>query len=434
MSTRHLLAFSLFLASSSASAQFQDGHWLVCKGAEKGIVGYDAEGDVAFEFSDPAGGWLHWKGVVLTRSGRIATLALRDPETQPQPASILLWELDGTFHSMIPMSYCYQLGNIATFASGTLAAANQSGHKLELFQEDGTSLGAIDLFAQGGSWPLSVYIDADQVLWVVVLTYTGNGDRVILRYDEQGSFLGEFPLTPGNFLGEPGAAVPDADGSVWVLSTNNFLYHLTSDGLLLDALGLGMSSVGGFELLPNGNVFAVGTNSQGNVYIEKTKAGANVQVWYESFKGNFPSVLEFPAVGEVYCTAKPNSQACTPAIAGTGALELSSQAPLEIAASSVLAGKPGLLFYGFAAAAIPFQDATLCVLPPLRRTLPQQAAGDLGVPCSGSYAFDMKAHIASGADALLVPGAQVFCQFWSRDPGVPSQTGLTDALALELAN
>jgi hypothetical protein len=131
----------------------------------------------------------------------------------------------------------------------------------------------------------------------------------------------------------------------------------------------------------------------------------------------------------VYCTAKVNSQGCTPAISSTGAASYSAPIPFTIEAGSILNGKSGLLFYGYAQAAVPFQGGTKCVLSPTRRTPVQSSGGSpTGSDCSGTFAYDMQARIQSRVDPALVPGGVAYAQFWSRDPQSPSTTSLTDGL------
>ncbi len=131
----------------------------------------------------------------------------------------------------------------------------------------------------------------------------------------------------------------------------------------------------------------------------------------------------------VYCTAKVNSLFCTPAISATGYASLSSPAPFVIQATSILNQKQGLLFYGYGAAAAPFQGGFLCTTTPLRRTSAQNSGGSAaGSDCTGAFSFDFNAYIASGADSLLVVGQQVNAQFWSRDPQDVFTTNLTDAV------
>ncbi len=96
--------------------------------------------------------------------------------------------------------------------------------------------------------------------------------------------------------------------------------------------------------------------------------------------------------------------------------------------------KQGLLFYGHAATAAPFQGGTLCVQPPSRCT-PLQGSGGTAAPAndgSGWYSFDFNAWVQFGANPLAVAGQAFFAQYWSRDPATASTTGLTDALAFAI--
>lgn len=45
-----------------------------------------------------------------------------------------------------------------------------------------------------------------------------------------------------------------------------------------------------------------------------------------------------------------------------------------------------------------------------------------------SHSVDFNARIQSGVDPTLLPGVQVNGQFWTRDSGTSSGTGLTDAI------
>jgi hypothetical protein len=132
----------------------------------------------------------------------------------------------------------------------------------------------------------------------------------------------------------------------------------------------------------------------------------------------------------VYGTAKVNSLGCTPSIGWSGAPSASVAGPFLVTASNVLSNKTGLLFYGFAPDAQPFQGGTKLVANPVRRTALQNSGGNPPPDdCSGTYGLDMNARIQGGADPSLVAGAHVFCQYWSRDPASPSSTGLTNGLS-----
>jgi hypothetical protein len=71
----------------------------------------------------------------------------------------------------------------------------------------------------------------------------------------------------------------------------------------------------------------------------------------------------------------------------------------------------------------------LCVAAPTTRTAVQSSGGSTsGADCTGVFALDFNARIQSGVDPALSLGAEVYCQYWSRDPQSPSTTSLTNAL------
>jgi len=142
-----------------------------------------------------------------------------------------------------------------------------------------------------------------------------------------------------------------------------------------------------------------------------------------------------PAVTLVYCAAKVNSAGCAPRIDGIGQPRVSGTGTYWVVADRVINQKNGLLFYGWNDNSVPFQGGTLCVAPPTTRTALQNSGGLSGAnDCSGTFQFDMNAWARSGADAQLVPGTDVHCQYWYRDPGLVGQnkTGLSDALRFTL--
>ena len=106
----------------------------------------------------------------------------------------------------------------------------------------------------------------------------------------------------------------------------------------------------------------------------------------------------------------------------------------DIQATNVINNKNGLLFYGYASDAAPFQGGTLCVGGSLQRTGVQTSAGNAGAAdCSGTYSFDMNAHIQGNLDASLTVGTTVYAQYWYRDSQSPSGSGLTNALEFVIA-
>ncbi len=138
-----------------------------------------------------------------------------------------------------------------------------------------------------------------------------------------------------------------------------------------------------------------------------------------------------------YCTAKQNSAGCTPSIAFDGWPSVGAPSGFSIRALDVVNQKFGLLLYSTqGGAALAFGGGTLCCQAPLARTPLQSSLGNSSASydCSGNYAFDFDAWIATGNDTALVAGAHVFAQYWSRDPhfAAPNGIGLTNALSFEL--
>lgn len=129
-----------------------------------------------------------------------------------------------------------------------------------------------------------------------------------------------------------------------------------------------------------------------------------------------------------YCTAKVNSQGCTPAIGSTGTPSASAGNGFVIDCSNARENKFGILFYGTnGPLGAPFQGGFLCVQPPTKRVGHQSSIGT--GPCNGTYAYDFNVRISSGLDPNLIVGASVHTQWWMRDPQSPSTTGLSDGLA-----
>ncbi|HVS19415.1 MAG TPA: FG-GAP-like repeat-containing protein [Planctomycetota bacterium] len=144
-----------------------------------------------------------------------------------------------------------------------------------------------------------------------------------------------------------------------------------------------------------------------------------------------------PGAGPVaYCTAKINSQGCTPAISWSGAPSASSGDSFTIQTSLVINSKAGILIYGTSGPdGVPFQGGTLCATSPITRT-PGQSSGGNSPPddCSGNLSFDFNAWVQSGIDPLLGAGVRVNAQHWYRDPTATFGSGLGDALEFTICN
>ncbi|MCE9592840.1 MAG: hypothetical protein K8S98_01495 [Planctomycetes bacterium] len=136
-------------------------------------------------------------------------------------------------------------------------------------------------------------------------------------------------------------------------------------------------------------------------------------------------------VVSTYCVAKTTSTGCVPAISTSGGPSASAGSGFAIECASIGVNKNGLLFYSTAGASnAPYQGGVLCVKAPIKRSAPQNSGGTTG--CSGKYSIPFNALIASGQNPALVAGAQVWAQFWFRDPGDAFGTGLSDAVSFHI--
>ncbi len=186
------------------------------------------------------------------------------------------------------------------------------------------------------------------------------------------------------------------------------------------------------------------TYSGGQIYRFAMQAPSGAELCYELVFKDWPgnvSVTRSVRVGltggsctppTTYCTAKVNSNGCTPAIAWNGTPSATAGAGFFITATNELNNKSGLFFYSYnGQQAAAFQGGTLCAKLPLKRTALQGSGGNAPPnDCSGTYKLDFNAYIASGVDAGLVSGAVIDGQYWARDPGfsAPNNTSLTDAI------
>jgi hypothetical protein len=139
-----------------------------------------------------------------------------------------------------------------------------------------------------------------------------------------------------------------------------------------------------------------------------------------------------------YCTAKPNSLGCLPAMEFSGCPSATSGSGFLVRCTQLRNNKSGLLFYGVSGrATVPFQGGTLCIKAPIKRA-PSVNSGGSPSPandCSGEFVLDMNAFAAgalggSPLPALIVPGTVVDCQWWGRDPGFapPNNSTLSNGL------
>ena len=156
--------------------------------------------------------------------------------------------------------------------------------------------------------------------------------------------------------------------------------------------------------------------------------------WMNGSQGNNSGAVRtflLEASVEIYCTAKVNSQGCLSAISTSGVLSASASNGFVVSASNIVPSVFGLFIYSKTGPdALPFQGGYLCIKPVIRRTNLQNSGG--AALCTGTFTFDLNAWIAGGNDPQLVPGVQVWGQYWSRDPQSPSTTNLTNAFRTQV--
>lgn len=138
-----------------------------------------------------------------------------------------------------------------------------------------------------------------------------------------------------------------------------------------------------------------------------------------------------PLTPHVYCTARTNSQGCTPKIAAVGGFPSAAQpANFEVRATQVLDGKPGIFFYGSSitmpGATPNFFGSWICVKTPITRTPPRNATATGAPPCTGVYTIALDELML--LDPALAPGQVVFGQWWTREPGLAEGFATTNAI------
>ena len=128
-----------------------------------------------------------------------------------------------------------------------------------------------------------------------------------------------------------------------------------------------------------------------------------------------------------YCFPKTASAGCVPSIESAGNPSV-SQSDFVVACDQVLSQQFGMLFWGREKLELPLLGGFLCVGGPLSRT-PVQFSNGLGPGnCSGRLELHMdSAFLAANG---MLPGDEIFCQWWYRDPGLlPAvPVGLSDGL------
>ncbi|MBI5433630.1 MAG: hypothetical protein HZA52_12440 [Planctomycetes bacterium] len=184
--------------------------------------------------------------------------------------------------------------------------------------------------------------------------------------------------------------------------------------------------------LQTANGVAIGIHTNGGCGTSSGNSGTGVNnAALQAALANPKGICKPTAKASTYCTAKVTSNGCTPAIGFSGLPSGSGATAFHVTAATVINQKTGVLFYGYMKGNLAVFGGTLCIGGALKRTTIQNSGGSAsGTDCSGTFDFDMGAHITSGVDPALGSGKSYFAQYWFRDSGFtpPNNVGLTNAL------
>ncbi len=170
--------------------------------------------------------------------------------------------------------------------------------------------------------------------------------------------------------------------------------------------------------------YAVNIGSSASARYFHLRAKDNASNWGTT--AHFGPVYANASSVATYCTGKTNSLGCVPFITFANQPDKSA-GTFTVNCNSVLNQQNGLIIWGHAAIAVPFQGGTLCVGSPLvRGPLIGSGGAGSGSSCTGAYS-----HVFTTAYMNawgINPGNTLFAQFWMRDPPIASTTGLSNAL------
>ncbi len=154
----------------------------------------------------------------------------------------------------------------------------------------------------------------------------------------------------------------------------------------------------------------------------------------DEFAENSGAVLVYLTGGEPvdrYCVAKPSSAGCVPGMDWSGLLSLSIGDNFHLIAEDVISNQIGLLAWSRGVASTPFFGGTLCLAPPVIRTLAQPSSGNAVPDCSGTFSFHFSQAYAQQQGVTV--GEVLRAQYWYRDPTHPDATGVGLSNAVEFS-
>ena len=181
-----------------------------------------------------------------------------------------------------------------------------------------------------------------------------------------------------------------------------------------------------------GNTGGWGVAYNGLYKIDTTTLTA---VRMHAFNEQFAIAFAPDCTCSTYCSGKTNGAGCVPSIARDGLPSPAAQWGFEILAREVVNQTSGTLAWtANGRAANPFHGGTWCLRSPLRRTPLQSSGGSAppAVDCSGEWRLDFNTYMQSSA--ALPAGTTIDCQWYGRDPALPSphNVQLSDALEFVL--
>jgi hypothetical protein len=219
------------------------------------------------------------------------------------------------------------------------------------------------------------------------------------------------PLSMSNVFFPGGALTPSVNPyGMLIPFTTPYVYQGGALLLTIRHTGNGFAS-GILDTVSSPNCQAIGVSSY-----------TQPDLWYN--QGLITMKLVFEDSAATYCTAKVNSQGCTPQIGYSGTPSATAGSGFVVNAINELNNKAGLYIYSNGGRATqPFYAGLLCVGPPVRRSIAMNSGGNPPPnDCSGVYSMDLNAFAVGALGGspqayLQVPGTVVNLQAWGRDSG-----------------